>query len=87
MAGYRVLYISSSIGLGHVVKDLAIVHKLRSMNQDVEVVWIATDPATSYLEAKGEYLHPLYHQFRSYSAFAEKSTRKSGRDWVTLKIR
>ena len=78
MARYRALYISGSIGLGHVVKDLAIANKLRSLNQDIEIVWIATDPATSYLKTKGESLHPLSELFKSYSAFAEKSTTKSG---------
>ena len=77
MAKHKVLYISGSIGLGHVVKDIAIVNKLRALNQDVEVVWIATDPATAYLEDQGESLHPLSHKFSSYSALAEKSANKS----------
>ena len=74
---YKVLYISGSIGLGHVIKDLAIVNKLRTINQNVEITWIATNPATDYLKAKGESLHPLSQGFSSYSAFAEKSSNKS----------
>ncbi len=77
MAKHKVLYISGSIGLGHVVKDMSIVNKLRTINQDVEVVWIATDPATTYLKDQGESLHPLSHRFSSYSALAEKSANKS----------
>jgi predicted glycosyltransferase len=57
MSVYKVLYISGSIGLGHVIKDLAIVNKLRVINPDVEITWIATDPATGYLEEKGETIH------------------------------
>ncbi|MEN8251596.1 MAG: glycosyltransferase [Bacteroidota bacterium] len=77
MPKYKVLYISGSIGLGHVVKDIAIVNKLHELNPDVEVVWIATDPAIAYLEDLGESLHALSHKFTSYSALAEKSANKS----------
>jgi predicted glycosyltransferase len=73
----KVLYISGSIGLGHVVKDLAIASKLRTISQDVEITWIATNPATDYLKEKGETIHPLSHKFSSYSAFAEKSASKA----------
>ena len=57
MKKYKVLYISGSIGLGHVIKDLAIVNKLRTINPNVEITWIATDPATDYLKDKKEFLH------------------------------
>jgi UDP-N-acetylglucosamine:LPS N-acetylglucosamine transferase len=77
MAKYKILYISGSIGLGHVIKDLAIVNKLRSINQDVKITWIATNPATNYLQEKDETLHVLSHKFSSYSALAEKSSDKS----------
>ena len=77
MPKYKVLYISGSIGLGHVIKDLAIVNKLRTINQNVEITWIATNPATKYLEDKDESLHASSYKFSSYSAFAEKSANKS----------
>ena len=77
MAKYKVLYISGSIGLGHVIKDLAIANKLRVINPDVEITWIATSPATEYLEEKGESIHALTHKFSSYSAYAEKSANKA----------
>jgi UDP-N-acetylglucosamine:LPS N-acetylglucosamine transferase len=77
MKKYKVLYISGSIGLGHVIKDLAIVNKLRAINRNVEITWIATNPATDYLKNKGEHLHTLSDKFSSYSAFAEKSANKA----------
>ena len=77
MSVYKVLYISGSIGLGHVIKDLAIANKLRTINADVDITWIATSPATDYLEEKGESIHVLSHKFSSYSAFAEKSASKA----------
>jgi UDP-N-acetylglucosamine:LPS N-acetylglucosamine transferase len=79
---HEVLYISGSIGLGHVIKDLAIVNELRAVNKHVEVTWIATDPATGYLAEKGESLHPLSDKFSSYSALAEKSAGNSGLNLV-----
>jgi hypothetical protein len=54
MQKHKVLYISSSIGLGRVIKDLAIVTKSRALNPNVEITWIATNPATNYLNDKGE---------------------------------
>ncbi len=77
MSKYKVLYISGSIGLGHVIKDLAIAEKLRHLRPDAEITWIATSPATEYLEEKGESLHALSHRFASYSAFAEKSASRA----------
>ena len=65
MPGSKVLYISGSIGLGHVMKDRAIVNKLREIRRDAEITWIATNPATEYLEGRGEYIHPLAHKFSS----------------------
>jgi UDP-N-acetylglucosamine:LPS N-acetylglucosamine transferase len=82
MSVYKVLYISGSIGLGHVIKDLAIANKLRAINPDAEITWIATDPATGYLEEKGEAIHELSHKFSSYSAFAEKSANKASLNLV-----
>jgi UDP-N-acetylglucosamine:LPS N-acetylglucosamine transferase len=37
----KVLYISASIGLGHVNKDLAIANELRKQNPGAEVKWLA----------------------------------------------
>ena len=77
MSGSKVLYISGSIGLGHVIKDLAIAEKLRLIRPNAEITWIATSPATDYLKAKGESIHALSHKFASYSASAEKSASKA----------
>ncbi len=52
----KVLYISGSIGLGHVIKDLAIVNKLRTINKYVDITWIATNLANYVLASlKGWY--------------------------------
>lgn len=71
----KILYISGSIGLGHVSKDFAIAEKIRAQNPEVEITWLAADPADIVLETKGEYLHPYSKQFASYSAFAENASK------------
>jgi len=75
MARKKILYISGSIGLGHVSKDFAIAEKIRAQNPKAEITWLAADPADLVLEKKGENLHPYSKQFASYSAFAEKASR------------
>ena len=46
MARKKILYISGSIGLGHVSKDIAIAKKIKAQNPHVEITWLAADPAT-----------------------------------------
>jgi UDP:flavonoid glycosyltransferase YjiC (YdhE family) len=75
MPGPRVLYVSGSIGLGHVTRDLAIVRELRRMRPDVEVLWLATPPATDVLMACGERLIPEHVDYWSDTDLAEKTAR------------
>ena len=50
----RVLYISGSIGLGHVSKDLAITRELRRARPNMEILWLAGHPASEVLRDAGE---------------------------------
>ena len=54
----RALYISSPIGLGHAQRDAAIADELRTLHPDLEIDWLAQDPVTRVLEARGERIHP-----------------------------
>jgi UDP-N-acetylglucosamine:LPS N-acetylglucosamine transferase len=54
----RILYISGSIGLGHVTRDLAIAAELRRQCRDAQICWIAAPPASLVLQAAGETLLP-----------------------------
>jgi len=54
----RILYISGSVGLGHITRDLAIAKELRTQNPAVEISWLAVDPATLLLKDLGEELLP-----------------------------
>ena len=54
----RVLWLSSPIGLGHVQRDLAIARRLRALDPDVIVDFLAGDPADRVVQHWGERLHP-----------------------------
>ena len=54
----RILFISGSLGLGHVGRDLEIVKMLRESNPDIQVSWLADNPATTVLKEVGEKLLP-----------------------------
>jgi len=54
----KLLFISGSLGLGHVGRDIEIVKMLRKSVPDVQVSWLADYPATNVLKQAGEKLLP-----------------------------
>ncbi|WP_202911368.1 alpha/beta hydrolase [Segeticoccus rhizosphaerae] len=66
----RALYLSSPIGLGHAVRDLAIARELRLLHPDLQIEWLAQHPVTRVLEAAHERIHPasawLYSESRHF---------------------
>lgn len=48
----RILWAVSSVGKGHVVRDMAIARQLEEL-ADVEIDWIAPYPAAEFLESRG----------------------------------
>ena len=54
----KVLFISGSVGLGHAARDLEIAKALRKLEPNVEVSWLAEDPASRVLVRAGENLLP-----------------------------
>lgn len=54
----KILFISGSLGLGHIWRDLEIVKVLRTIHSDVQISWIADYPATTVLHEAGETLLP-----------------------------
>ena len=63
----RVLYISSPIGLGHAWRDVAIADELRALHPGLQIDWLAQDPVTRVLEARGERIHPASADLASES--------------------
>ena len=67
----RALFISSPIGLGHALRDVAIARELRALHPDLEIDWLAQDPVTRVLEARGERVHPASRHLANESAHIE----------------
>ena len=67
----RVLYISGSIGLGHARRDLAIARELRRLNPQVNIVWLAGEPASQVIAEAGETLLPESATYGDETAVAE----------------
>jgi len=56
MSRKRILYISGSLGLGHITRDLAIAKELRKRVSGLELFWLAAHPASILLKDEGENL-------------------------------
>lgn len=75
----RVLFGVSSVGLGHVRRDLAIVAKMRELvpaGVDLKVEWVAAEPALSFLEGQGEKTLESSRKLESMSSFFENDSAK-----------
>src|SRR4051812_27105303 len=74
----NVLFISSSIGLGHAARDLAIASEIKKRNHDIEISWLAGDPALRIIEEAGENLLPQCKLMAEESYLAEKVSNGFG---------
>jgi hypothetical protein len=68
----KVLYVSGSIGLGHVIKDLAIVRELRRARPGIDIIWLAGNPASEVLRVAGEKVLPESERWIGASEIAER---------------
>ena len=78
MATKKILYVSGSIGLGHVTRDLAVAGQLRKQYPEVELSWLASHPATIPLKEAGEKLLPQADMYANDSVPAENAARGFG---------
>jgi len=67
----RALYLSSPIGLGHALRDVAIAQELRRLQPDLQIDWLAQHPVTKVLEGHGERVHPASAWLANESAHVE----------------
>ncbi len=70
----RALFISSPIGLGHAQRDVALADELRKLHPGLEIDWLAQNPVTQVLEARGERVHPASAFLASDSAHIESES-------------
>lgn len=73
--GCRILYVSGSLGLGHVTRDLAVAAEMRRMCPEIDITWIAGSPASEVLTAAGETLAPEQAKYRGETDLAEAAAR------------
>jgi pimeloyl-ACP methyl ester carboxylesterase/predicted glycosyltransferase len=74
----RALYVSSPIGLGHAQRDMAIADELRKLHPDLRIDWLAQDPVTRALTARGERVHPASADLASESGHFESESAEHG---------
>lgn len=70
----RALFVSSPIGLGHALRDVAIAKELRALVPDLQIDWLAQHPVTTVLEAEGERIHPASRFLVNESAHIESES-------------
>jgi hypothetical protein len=74
MGQKRLLFISGSVGLGHVTRDLALARALRQTLPHCEILWLAAPPASEVLKKADEFLLPAAAEWSDESlAGAERS--------------
>jgi predicted glycosyltransferase len=94
MAEKKVLFISGSIGLGHIGRDLQIAKSLREKNPGIDISWLAEDPASRVLVEAGEKILPeaehlahgnteLDNSSEQYRANLIKWVLKMRKGWTT----
>lgn len=71
----KILYISGSMGLGHIARDLAIAKELHSQFPDIEIQWIAYEPALSILIGAGEKTVPQVNLYANENIQAEATSK------------
>jgi len=74
----RILFVSGSFGLGHVTRDLAIARELRTAAPGMEILWMAGEPAKSYLVQAGERLLASGEAYESDTKPAESAASAGG---------
>ena len=66
--------VCSPIGLGHVWRDVAIADELRALHPGLEIDWLAQDPVTTVLAARGERIHPASAELAPEAAHVDAET-------------
>jgi len=72
----KILFISGSLGLGHVGRDIEIAGALRKLHSGIEISWMAESPASDVLIRNGEKLLPEADLLFSSNSVMEKSAKE-----------
>jgi predicted glycosyltransferase len=71
----RILFISGSLGLGHITRDLVIAKEIRSQYPEIKILWIAYEPALSVLIGAGEETVPEINLYNNENIQAEATSK------------
>ena len=71
----KILYVSGSIGMGHVTRDLAIAKELRKRNVDLEISWLADQPAKQVIKDSGENILPEADKYSNLTLQLENQAK------------
>jgi UDP:flavonoid glycosyltransferase YjiC (YdhE family) len=77
MAKQRILFISWTLGLGHITRDLAIARELRRRAPDIELSWLACSPANEVLRKDGENVLPESQRLVNETELMEQVSEKA----------
>jgi predicted glycosyltransferase len=72
----KILFVSGSVGLGHVGRDIEIAKELRKIQPDIKIYWMAESPASEVLRNAGEQLLPEANLLCSSNSELEKSAKE-----------
>jgi predicted glycosyltransferase len=70
-----ILFVSGSIGLGHVTRDLAVARALKARHPEVKIHWLANGPARMVLENTGERITPASEEYPDANVAAERAAK------------
>ena len=86
MNGKKVLFISGSLGLGHVVRDLAIAGELRRHVPGIEILWLASHPVDEFLKAHGEKMADGAEYYANDNISAENVARSGHLNLISYSV-
>jgi hypothetical protein len=72
----KILFISGSVGLGHVSRDLAIVRELWALEPEIEFSWLASGAAKDVIMNAGEKLLPEAAEWADENDPVEAAAKK-----------
>ena len=74
----KLLFISGSLGLGHIGRDIEIAKKLREFNPEIQISWLADSPATNVLKQARETLLPEAERLTHGNKELENNAKNHG---------
>lgn len=87
MKPLKVLYISGSLGLGHITRDIAIARELRRQISNIDIHWLAVHPADLFLQSVGEKVLAEAAEYANENTFAEQSAHGTKLNLLSYLIR